>query len=153
MSVVVAVGCLAVQVMRESRKTWRSVITFSSSAASAWKSVFIAQRNRQHHSAAMNIWPQLNWGCALHFTGASLKAGARPGLLLKFVLNASVCAQVLQVLSDFRKHQNRKETRRSAPEEGVTFLNFWAKHFRSLSCKIKYCTWCTNKGLCTLLKH
>lgn len=58
----------------------------------AWKRVFIAHRNRQHHSATMIIWPELYWGCALLFTGSSSKVGAGPRLLLKCALNASVWA-------------------------------------------------------------
>lgn len=76
---------LAVKVMRESRKTWRSVITFQASAASSLKECFYCvQSNGQHHSATMIIWPKLVFICS------SLKVGSRPRLLLKCALNASV---------------------------------------------------------------
>lgn len=36
---------------------------------------FMVQRHRQHHSAAMNIWPRLHGGFALLFMGSSVKVG------------------------------------------------------------------------------
>lgn len=126
-AVVVVLGwvvCLAVKVMRESRKTWRSVITFQASAALCLKECFYCTEKETASLSNYEYLDPVIWRVCSALYRLFLKGWSQTHVVIKVCLKCFSVSPVLQALSDLS--QQSKEVRRS-----VTLLNLCGRHFRS----------------------
>ena len=100
---------MAVKVMRESRKTWRSVITFQASAVLRLKECFYCTEKQTASLSNYEYLATVILRVCSALYRLFLKGWSQTQVVIKVCFKCFSVSSVLQFLSDLRQHQNRKD--------------------------------------------